>query len=100
MLADVQYWKDGKSLERRESPDPARITNLSPAVLFYRSQAIINIRHKIIALTQDDDGEAVPDDALLMAITYAMGTDVSVPLNRRPSPILHTDPKSADLCWR
>jgi hypothetical protein len=82
LLADVQFWYGGTLLQKHDHETQSPTTSplkLSLDALFYRSQAISHIRQKIVDLqTSEDDSGKVPDDALLIAVTYLMGLDVSI----------------------
>jgi hypothetical protein len=76
LLADVQYWHDMKNGGWKATTIKASPPDLSPSVLYYRDRAISQVRGKVGSLTGQDG--ARPDDALITAVAFMMGTDVSI----------------------
>jgi hypothetical protein len=75
LLADVQYWHDMKIDGRKATMIKSSPPHLSTSALYYRDRAIAQVRCKVSDLTGQD--EARPDDALMTAVAFMMGTDVS-----------------------
>jgi hypothetical protein len=75
LLADVQYWHDMKIGGWKATMIKSSPPQLSTSVLYYRDRAIAQVRCKVGGLTGQD--KARPDDALMTAVAFMMGTDVS-----------------------
>jgi hypothetical protein len=102
LLADVTFWRgDAHVLPEHQphhspstiEPTKPRKVGLPVDALFYRSEAIAHIRHKIFDLEKNQDSKRGPDDALIIAIIHLMSLDVNI-TQCLPCRILHRLPRS------